>query len=97
MVISMNSKAAMQLSSSLIYLINNGKYSVKFLLAAYWSFLMAEVYRVFIKYPDLRELSLLEYPLVRSVIAKSLSASMAGPKVSFKPLQDSSDHQVLIR
>ena len=52
---------------------------------------MAEVCRVCISNPNMRELSLLGRPLVRSVIAMSLSAILAGPKASL------CDHCVLIR
>ena len=55
------------------------------------SFLMAEVCKICINYLDLQELSLLGLALVRSVIAKSLSASMAGPKASHN------GHQFFIR
>ena len=58
---------------------------------AFCSIPMVKVYSVYIKvYPNLRELSLLRNPLIRSMIAKSLSASMVGPEASLY------DHQVLI-
>ena len=69
----------------------NRKYIVNPFLLLPDSFLMAEVCRICIKYPNLPELSLLEHPLVGLVIAKSLSASIVGPKASHY------NHQILIR
>ena len=67
---------------------NNSKYTVDPFNFFLFPFLMVKVHRVCIIYSNLRELSLLERLLGRLVIAKSLSAILARPKVSFSPLQD---------
>ena len=75
---------------------NNNKYTISPFYYFLFPFLMAEVYRVCINYSDLREHSLLERLLVKSLNAKSLSTILVGPKVPFYSTARLSDHQVLI-